>query len=372
LLFRAKFLRMLIAKLISWRLEIAFSLLQTFRMQSPVNETTLQLSLENFSETALLRDVLGPLLSTMGFADVQIAGGQFESGKDIVCWKLDELGQRQVFVVVVKRLKAIQLSSSAMSSTVAQFQMALKTPIYIDDKPYEPDGLIFITPYQVNTKLLASRLHRFFPKKRLQILDGASLGALVAAHLPNLAGKLSGQSEASEESQGMKHDKRNLLVSDEKPSLPALDYLTGLFHDLKTFLDSEEPIDPTLCFVIMSFSGNPQLADFYEKAVKPTVTRLGYRCERVDEQQFNGSITERILRNIRLAKFVIADLTEARPNCYYELGVAHALRKEVIHISNSVEHIHFDVKHFNFILYKRIDDLRQALKKRILGTIGEP
>jgi hypothetical protein len=66
----------------------------------------------------------------------------------------------------------------------------------------------------------------------------------------------------------------------------------------------------------------------------------------------------------------VADLTEARPNCYYELGVAHTLRKEVIHLAYSSNDIHFDVRDFNFILYSRIDILAQKLHERILATVG--
>lgn len=129
-------------------------------------------------------------------------------------------------------------------------------------------------------------------------------------------------------------------------------------------------IDTTLCFVIMSFSGNPQLKEAYTKAVKPTVEQLGYRCERTDEQQFNGSILEQITLNIRRARFIIADLTEARPNCYYELGLAHALEKQVIHIAASTTELHFDVKVLNFIVYSSAADLRKRLRERIKGTVG--
>lgn len=128
-------------------------------------------------------------------------------------------------------------------------------------------------------------------------------------------------------------------------------------------------VDPTLCFVIMSFA-NPKLNDFYDHAVKPTIEKLGYRCERVDEQQYNDSIRERIIANIDAARFIVADVSESRPNCYYELGIAHALGKEVIHLANSSTDIHFDVKDFNFIIYSRISDLQAKLEHRISATVG--
>ncbi len=120
----------------------------------------------------------------------------------------------------------------------------------------------------------------------------------------------------------------------------------------------------------MSFSCNPILEDFYSKAIKPTIESLGYVCQRVDEQEFNDSIRARILDNIKKARLIVADVTEARPNCYYELGVAHSLQKDVIHLANSSDDIHFDAKDFNFIIYSRIDDLATKLRKRIIGTVG--
>lgn len=131
-----------------------------------------------------------------------------------------------------------------------------------------------------------------------------------------------------------------------------------------------DEIDPTLCFVIMSFSGNTRLKQAYIRAVKPTVEEFGYRCERTDEQQFNGSIVDQITFNIRRARFITADVTEARPNCYYELGFAHALGKQVIHIAADTTELHFDVKVLNFIVYSSAADLRKRLRERIEGTVG--
>lgn len=149
----------------------------------------------------------------------------------------------------------------------------------------------------------------------------------------------------------------------------AAEYIGGLLKQFQQQGESDGAIDSSLCFIIMSFSSNPQLQDFYEMAIKPTVEELGFRCQRVDEQEFNGSIKEEILQNIRKAKFIIADVTEARPNCYYELGIAHALGKDVIHLANTTDDIHFDINDFNFIIYRRVAELMERLKARIESTI---
>ncbi len=161
------------------------------------------------------------------------------------------------------------------------------------------------------------------------------------------------------------------LTAPNETSWPMTEKVAVNFADEIIANVSSDNGDNDLCFVIMSFSGNPRLEDFYRKAIQPTVKRLGYQCKRVDEQQFNSSITARIRDNIRRARFIIADVTEARPNCYYELAVAHTLGKEVIHLTNNIQDVQFDIKDFNFIIYQTIDELRKKLRERIKATVGE-
>ena len=57
----------------------------------------------NMNEDQLCREVIIPLLRQMGFQDVTYThGGSGEQGKDIVCWKQDELGVRKNYSVVAK------------------------------------------------------------------------------------------------------------------------------------------------------------------------------------------------------------------------------------------------------------------------------
>lgn len=148
-------------------------------------------------------------------------------------------------------------------------------------------------------------------------------------------------------------------------------YMLKLQNAMTQASTPDHVVDPKLCFVIMSFSNDSRLLDFYEQGIKPTIEALGYCCERVDEQQFNGSIRTRILQNIASAKFIVADVTQARPNCYYELGIAHAMGKEVVHLTSKTDDVHFDIKDFNFIVYQRIVDLKDKLEKRLLETVGK-
>jgi nucleoside 2-deoxyribosyltransferase len=72
---------------------------------------------------------------------------------------------------------------------------------------------------------------------------------------------------------------------------------------------------------------------------------------RIDREAPMGSLVERIKREIARSQFVIADLTDERPSCYFEAGYADALGKPLIFVASreSVLHpgeatkIHFDI-----------------------------
>jgi len=125
-----------------------------------------------------------------------------------------------------------------------------------------------------------------------------------------------------------------------------------------------------LCFVIMSFSEDKRLADFYRFGIKAAVEGAGYRCARVDEVEHNRRITDLVLQQIESSRFVVADLTEARPNCYYELCWAHRAKKDVVLSVHSSTPIHFDVKDYNFIVYESASELHDRLHRRIVESIG--
>ncbi len=66
--------------------------------------------LRNMKEAELQKYFLQPLLSSMAFQDVSIYHGSHEKGKDIICWRRDELGCRRNLALVVK---AVRLTGQA-------------------------------------------------------------------------------------------------------------------------------------------------------------------------------------------------------------------------------------------------------------------
>src|SRR5262245_30979660 len=123
------------------------------------------------------------------------------------------------------------------------------------------------------------------------------------------------------------------------------------------------------CFVIMSFGGTPALELLYKKGIKPAIRDLGFDCTRADEAPSNPLIILEIQRLIREASFVIADLSEEKQNCMYELGYAHGLGKPVFVIARRGTALAFDVNQYPCIFYDSEPDLRQQLRERIRNAV---
>lgn len=117
-------------------------------------------------------------------------------------------------------------------------------------------------------------------------------------------------------------------------------------------------------FVIMKL-GDEYLDSAYKGVIRPLGEEFGYRVIRVDDIEDSGLITDQILENIVESELVLADLTGARPNCYYETGIAHSTGRELILTIKYDEEPHFDLYTHRFILWKTENDLRVKLRKRL-------
>jgi nucleoside 2-deoxyribosyltransferase len=122
-------------------------------------------------------------------------------------------------------------------------------------------------------------------------------------------------------------------------------------------------------FTIMKI-GDAELDSAYEGVYKPVCEEFHLRCIRIDEIQDSGQITDQILEAIAESKYIVADLSGERPNCYYETGFAHALGKELVLCIKTSNEVHFDLAGFRFIQWSTEAELRTKLKERI-GSLEE-
>lgn len=100
---------------------------------------------------------------------------------------------------------------------------------------------------------------------------------------------------------------------------------------------------PTDVFVVMSFAPKGHLIDAYD-TFQRVCGGAGFNAFKVDEHlDGRQRIVPAIFAAIRRSAFIIADVTEARPNVFYELGYAHALGKDVIVTAQEGTQLPFDV-----------------------------
>lgn len=113
-----------------------------------------------------------------------------------------------------------------------------------------------------------------------------------------------------------------------------------------------------------------KMTRLFEDAIRPACRSCRWLAERVDSTEHNDSIIDRIVEMIRIAPFVIADLSDGNQGVYYEAGFARGLGRDVIYLVREGTPVHFDLSGVNQIRWQTVDDLRVKLENRILGTIG--
>jgi hypothetical protein len=124
------------------------------------------------------------------------------------------------------------------------------------------------------------------------------------------------------------------------------------------------------CFVISPF-GEP-FDTYFSHIVKPAIEESDMLAVRGDSLYRPTSIMDDIWEGIRDARFLIAELTGRNPNVFYELGLAHALSKPVILISQSIEDVPFDLRSIRVLTYdKDHPDWGSRLKESLKRAINE-
>lgn len=89
--------------------------------------------------------------------------------------------------------------------------------------------------------------------------------------------------------------------------------------------------------------------------IEPALAELGLRAVRADKISKPGLITGQVIEHIAKARLVIADLSFANPNVYYELALRHAARKPVVQIIRSEDDLPFDVGQYRTVTLDMTD-----------------
>ncbi|GAB1452634.1 hypothetical protein MASR2M47_26900 [Draconibacterium sp.] len=137
---------------------------------------------------------------------------------------------------------------------------------------------------------------------------------------------------------------------------------------------------PRKCFVIMGFGIKTDFATgrkldlnkSYKLLIKPVVENKGLTCIRADEILHSGSIDYEMYMELYNADLVIADLSTANVNAFYELGIRHAVKKRTtIVISEDKYAYPFDLNHIKITSYTHLGeaiDYEEVLRfQKVLG-----
>ena len=119
------------------------------------------------------------------------------------------------------------------------------------------------------------------------------------------------------------------------------------------------------CFVVMGFGIKTDLATgrklnldkSYNALIKPVVESKGLECVRADEIRHSGAIDVPMYLELLTAEVVIADISTANANAFYELGLRHALKpKTTIVISENELGYPFDLNHILINKYTHLGE----------------
>jgi hypothetical protein len=130
--------------------------------------------------------------------------------------------------------------------------------------------------------------------------------------------------------------------------------------------------DNTDVFVLMPF--RPELKPIYEDHVVNALKRDGLSVKRADDFFTAHAVMEDIWAAICASRVVIADCTDRNPNVFYEIGLAHAIGKPVVLITQRREDVPFDLQGIRYIHYaytpRGMSAFEEALARTVRETLG--
>lgn len=146
---------------------------------------------------------------------------------------------------------------------------------------------------------------------------------------------------------------------------------TGFLHLRSVKQRSKPTFDFTSAFIVMSMSdGNKELDDVRDsvvQGVQDAAERLGMPqvdTKRVDDRRgATYRIDEAIFTGLETCGLIVCDLTEEKPNCYFELAWAMSHQRPIIVTAKRGTKIHFDVSRFNIRFWESQRELREQVSR---------
>jgi len=152
---------------------------------------------QSMSEDEFTKIVVVPLLMRLDYRFVDYHGGQYEIGKDVICWKESDFGDKELTVVQVKKTKVAAAASvkNNFSEIITQLHQAVDEAVpSIFGVSQIPNQILFVTPYPISTRALEMAINGYqrLVSRGVKVLDGNRIAALVEKHLPRLTDDICG------------------------------------------------------------------------------------------------------------------------------------------------------------------------------------
>lgn len=125
---------------------------------------------------------------------------------------------------------------------------------------------------------------------------------------------------------------------------------------------TSEPRDPKLVAVMMPFA--PSFDIVYEH-IEAAVSKVGLVCKRADDMWEHDHVMHDVLSLLWRSQVVIADLTGKNANVFYEIGLAHALPRPSVLLTQSDEDVPFDLRSIRYLKYGLGTSDRNALQEQL-------
>lgn len=119
------------------------------------------------------------------------------------------------------------------------------------------------------------------------------------------------------------------------------------------------------CFIITPIGANGsvirrKIDGLIEEVIQPVLDKLCYDMIVSHKISESGSMTNAIIKGVYESDLVIANLTGNNPNVMYEVALRHASAKPIIHITENIGELPFDINDQRTIEYT--DDMAGARK----------
>lgn len=144
----------------------------------------------------------------------------------------------------------------------------------------------------------------------------------------------------------------------------------------------EKDVSMKSCFIITPIGANGstirrKIDGVIDEVIEPILNELGYEMIVSHRINDSGTMTNTIIKRVYESDLVIANLTGNNPNVMYEVALRHASAKPIVHITENIGELPFDINDQRTIEYA--DDMAGAYKlkedlKNIIQNIklGEP